>query len=119
MSDSDDAPDEGVDPDDMKNHDPDEGPRSRRDLGATDEDEVDGRELADDLYGRLDDDSPKFEEGDRVAYLADHKDEYKDASAIGTVTEVRDEGVLVDYSDGSPSAKLTPRRNLHKLDSDE
>jgi len=54
-NDSDDAPDEGVD---MKNPDPDEGPRSRRDLGATDEDEVDGREVADALYGGLTDREP-------------------------------------------------------------
>jgi len=46
-----------TDPNDMKNPDPDEGPRSRRDLGATDEDEVDGRDVADALYGGLDDDS--------------------------------------------------------------
>jgi len=118
-NDSDHDPAGDVDPDEMKNPDRSEEGQRRREHTSGDSD-PDGREVAEMLYGGDSDrESQDFNEGDRVAYLADHEHEYRGGSTVGTVTEVRPNGVMVDYSDGSPSAKLTPRRNLHKLDSDE
>jgi hypothetical protein len=56
--DADDAPDESLDPDDMKNPDRSDEGRRRRETGSDDEEALGGMEAAKRLYGGLTDRSP-------------------------------------------------------------